>query len=138
MLGGGRVSVGSMINSLEAHALLRTGNMSPYFDGLLEQYAHKDHSQVYLSVKPSVQYVLYNSLLEGGLFSKDVYVEPEVREAAGNLERPPMRRLMADVELSAVLSLKRFAVTFSQKFNTKDFEDLPAQHVGNISIYLGF
>ncbi|UYQ94056.1 lipid A deacylase LpxR family protein [Chitinophaga horti] len=138
VIAGGKVNAGTMLNAVETHVLLRTGNMSPYFDGLLDQYAHKEHAQFYINAKPSVQYVVYNSLLQGGLFSDDVYVEPAVREAAGNAVRPPIRRWLADVDISAVLSLKRFAVSFSQKFSTPEFEGLPAQNVGNISLYLGF
>lgn len=85
-----------------------------------------------------MQYVVYNSLLQGGLFADDVVVEPAVREAAGNLSRSPMKKVLADVDISFVFSFKQFTLSCSQKFCTKEFEELPAQNVGNISLYLGF
>ncbi|WP_295117747.1 lipid A deacylase LpxR family protein [uncultured Chitinophaga sp.] len=138
LIGGARINAGTMLNAIEAHALMRTGSMMPYFNGLIGQYANKKLSQFYLTARPSVQYVVYNSLLQGGLFADDVVVEPAVREAAGNLSRSPMKKVLADVDISFVFSFKQFTLSCSQKFCTKEFEELPAQNVGNISLYLGF
>lgn len=138
LIGGAKLSAGTMLNAVSAHALIRTGAMTPYFNGFMHQYANKEHAQFYFTAKPSVQYVAYNSLLQGGLFAKDVEVTEQVREAAGNEERPAFGHVLVEAELGFVFSFRRFAVTVSQKFTSPEFEGLPAQDVGNISIYLGF
>ena len=74
---GSKISAGTQMNAVSVYPLIRIGWMNPYFDGYFSQYAGLKHGgsnrtrnwQLYLYAKPSIDWVLTNAMLEGGVFS---------------------------------------------------------------------
>ena len=71
-IGGVKSSVGTSLTALSVYTLLRIGKMNPYFNGFLTQYMQhgkgKESWQLYIVVRPSLDFVLRNAHIQGGTF----------------------------------------------------------------------
>lgn len=75
LIGGGQVQVGTMLDGASLHIQLRLGHMQPYFNGYLEKYSsiknqNRQRLQYYLFIKPSLKFLAYNALVNGGVFNE--------------------------------------------------------------------
>ena len=154
VIGGSQVSLGSMMNAITLYPLIRIGHFSPYFNGFFSQYtgpgrqtgsAHKRKIQAYFILKPQVQLVVSNALLQGGLFTtnpnlknpgKGDTTDPgRVVETAAPPPYHDIRRLIWSVAYGGVVSTGHFGISFTQTTASSMMRGLYDHDVENLSIY---
>lgn len=141
IIGSGQVYTGTMINGASLYTTIRLGRMNPYFNGFIQQFTtdKKQSSkwQLYFILQPAAELILHNALLDGGVFNHDAKQPP-----SGTEERyiPDIKRrkVIARIDIGAVLSKGNFGLSFMQKSSSAMIKGLPAQQVGNISLYLAW
>ena len=124
-----------MLDGASLYALLRTGNMSPYFNGVIEQFSSaantKDRRiQYYLYIKPALQWTAYSALLEGGVFSgrSDYYAGADHKGSS-----PSSHKITAAMDAGIVLVIGRVSLSFSQKEWSPLLDGVSHPTTGNIS-----
>lgn len=133
--GGGQVIAGTMLDGASVYAQIRFGKMQPYFNGLIQQFARpfsqKNRLQCYLVMRPSLEWVGYNAILEGGVFrgKSDYYkgkTTPDVNHEIS-------RRL----DIGLVLGYGKVSLSFTQRIMPKLVDGFYHQRLGNLSLYVG-
>lgn len=144
IIGGGQVAAGTMQNSVTLYPLIRFGNMTPYFNGFISQYAStslnkegRRKGQFYFFVKPEAQLVFSYAPVQGGLFTQNPNLHP-----VGN-DKPPtpypnVNRLQASLNYGAVFVSGNFGLSFSQTTSSAQLKGLYCHQVGNISLHLSW
>jgi lipid A 3-O-deacylase len=79
LIGGARVVGGTALNGAALYSLFRIGKMQSYFDGFISQYNGGKHRQIYFVLRPAVEWMLSNALIEGGLFTRSKNNDHETR-----------------------------------------------------------
>jgi len=161
VIGGSQLSAGTMQNSLTVYPLIRFGNMTPYFNGFISQFAttgkNRDggrKGQFYFFVKPAAQLVLTNALLQGGVFTHNpnLHPLPDSKPApvtgqgpqTTNLETippkpyPDLNKLETSLTYGAVFSSGNFGLYFSQITSSAQLKGLYCHQTGNISLYFSW
>lgn len=75
----GKIRVGTLYDDLTLSFYMRTGLFNSYFSGIGQlkksggEGANARLFQFYLYLKPEVKYVVYNMLLQGGVFTNNIY-----------------------------------------------------------------
>jgi len=144
-IGGAQVFAGTALNGASVYSLIRIGRMRPYFDGYGSQFATpkgiRQRRQFYFIVRPSVEWVLYNALIDGGVFNHNREPVP-VRDSTrtDEPEKDPMvrKRIVAKLDYGMVLSLGRVCISFTQTTMTPMVKGTDIQEVGNISVLLAW
>lgn len=139
VIGGGQVQVGTGINAASAYSIIRIGKMNPYFQGLMTQYgrsATRSKIQFYLVIKPRVQLVLSNAILQGGLNAS----RPAPILVPGNNGGPPtlqyyhpISNFIASYAYGPVLVLNRFSISSLQTTTTPWMKGLYSITWGNLT-----
>src|SRR5258708_4413618 len=144
IIGGGQVAAGTMQNSLTLYPLIRFGNMTPYFNGFISQYAStrqnqqgRRKGQFYFFVKPEAQLVVSYAPVQGGLFTNNPNLRP------GESTKPPIpypnvNTLQASLTYGAVFSSGNFGLSFSQTTSSAQLKGLYCHQVGNISLHFSW
>lgn len=138
LIGGVQVQAGTMLDGASAHLQLRTGDMHPYFDSYIGQFASargantgRHRIQYYFFIKPAVQWWGYNALLQGGIFSgKSAYYAGI--DSKG--QSPELKRITATVDAGLVLIIGNLSFSFVQKEMSPLIHNVSNQTIGNISI----
>jgi len=161
VIGGSQLSAGTMQNSLTVYPLIRFGNLTPYFNGFISQFAttgkNRDggrKGQFYFFVKPAAQLVLTNALLQGGVFTHNpnLHPLPDSKPApvtgqgpqTTNLETippqpyPDLNKLETSLTYGAVFSSGNFGLYFSQITSSAQLKGLYCHQTGNISLYFSW
>ncbi len=137
-IGGGKVFLGTMLNGASIYTQLRVGKMNPYFKNYTGQFTSvakfKPCMQYYLTIKPAADYIVYNALIEGGLLSKN----KESTEATNVVTNPSRRKLIGQLDIGAVISMGKLALSYTRKTSTGMIRGLPHHSIGNISLYFGW
>lgn len=142
LIANGQVQVGTMQNSAALSALLRLGNMNPYFDGWIGRYStgrrQANRWQCYFTVQPAVEWVITNALLDGGVFSKSPKDQGDANPYG--VPYPPRERqkIMGHIDLGVVLSHGNFGISFTQRSSTRVFKTVSGQGFGNVSVYVAW
>jgi lipid A 3-O-deacylase len=142
-IGGARADAGIMLDGLTAYEVMRVGKMSPYFNGFFNLNTtgrkRKEGFQFYFFVKPQVQAVAYNAVLQGGLLSWKPSMGASHSEDGELTEGPgkyhDISNFLLEVDFGWVLSLGNFSIDYTQKPSTPYMKGLYSHNVGNISIY---
>jgi len=140
------VSLGTMLNALSVYPLVRIGKMSPYFNGFMNQYItpqskccrRRNKIQAYLMIRPEIQLVYNNTLLEGGLFADSPGMKFEPRAASVtsiNNSQSSVRRIVNSISYGIVVSEGKFCISFTQNSSTELKKGTYSHEVGNISMY---
>ncbi|WP_157977101.1 lipid A deacylase LpxR family protein [Taibaiella helva] len=133
--GGGQAMLGTMLDGASLYGLVRIGKMNDYFDGLLPQFvSRKKHKlQAYITARPSLEWVGYNAVIEGGVFAgrSDYYRGKDQRISSNH---SISRRL----DLAAVLAYGPLSVTFTQRIMPRLIDGLNHERLGNISLYVAW
>ncbi|WP_118975138.1 lipid A deacylase LpxR family protein [Taibaiella koreensis] len=133
--GGGQAMVGTMMDGASLYGLVRIGKMNAYFDGLLPQFVsrRKHRLQAYITARPSLEWVGYNAVIEGGVFAgrSDYYQNSDKRISSN---RSVSRRL----DLSAVLAYGPVSFSFTQRIMPRLLDGLNHERLGNISLYVAW
>lgn len=135
-IGGAQVFGGTALNGAALYSLIRFGKMRPYFNGLLSQYTGGQHRQFYFILKPGVEWMLSNALLEGGVFTQIKKDEQETRR--GELPAAGRRRVIGKLDYGVVLASGRISISFTQTTATPLIKGLNGQSIGNLSLYVAW
>jgi lipid A 3-O-deacylase len=139
VIGGGHLQAGTGINAAAAYTLIRIGKMSPYFQGLMKQYSRPETGskvQVYFIIKPMIQLVLSNAMLQGGINASRPapILVPGKNGAAPSLQYyQPINHIVASYAFGPVLVLNRFSVSSIQTTSTPLMKDLYGLTWGNFT-----
>lgn len=139
VIGGGQLQAGTGINAAAAYTLIRIGKMSPYFQGLMAQYSRPETGskiQIYFVIKPMVQLVLSNAMLQGGLNASRPapILVPGKNGAAPSLQYyPPINHIVGSYAFGPVLVLDRFSVSSIQTTSTPLMKGLYSLTWGNFT-----
>lgn len=145
LIGGSKINAGTELNAASVYAFLRVGIMKPYFEGYISQYssARADKKkktgtkmQAYFFVRPTIQWVLTNALLEGGFFSghsNDQDGKYFTYKSYRDLEH-----LVYSADFGAVLTRGHTAVSFSQSLSSMQLKNTYYHNYGNISLYFSW
>lgn len=137
VLAGGQAMAGTMLDGANIYTQLRVGWMLPYFDGLLSQYSkpfsQKKKLRAYLVARPSLNWIGYNAVLEGGVFNgKSDYYKDNPADARMN------HSISRQLDLGAVLGYGSVSVAFTQRIMPRLVHGLPHERVGNLSLYVAW
>lgn len=132
LIGGGRASAGTLSDGLSAFTLLRFQRNVPWFSGLQKQYITATNRKpgIAISLKPAVDIVLYNALLDGGLFNKQSPVTNRNSRYANTLKR---NIVVGHLDLELQASFRNFSITLTQKTISPEYKRYSSHQVGNIS-----
>lgn len=143
---GSEIKIGTLYNGIGAFTLLRIGNLSPYFQGLTERYSLKFHEgrksrkwvRSHLILKPSIEYVNRNSLLEGGYFGGKQKLGLTSLLDDKESGRPWIatpRKYLVGIDYGFVFNMNKTAIEITQKVASAAIIGAPHHEVGNISIH---
>jgi hypothetical protein len=141
-IGGAQAFVGTMLNGLSAYSLLRFGKMEPYFNGYLSQYStakeSKSRGQVYFIIRPAVDWMITNALIDGGIFNRHNKIIPEQDPGSGD---PPLsnmvrNRVVAKCDFGMVASWGPIGLSYTQSTMTPTVKGTGRQETSNISLYV--
>jgi lipid A 3-O-deacylase len=130
--GTGQVRSGTMNDGLSAGICLRAGNSKKYFNGLSRQYFQGKEIHASMSMKISADLVLYNALLQGGLFNKRSPVHD--KQSPLGTDRK-MQHLTSTGEFFFLVSVGKFALSFQLKYVSPELKGYESHSFGNISLY---
>ncbi len=148
VIAGGKVYIGTLRNGLTFSPQIRWGLMNPYFKGYINQFSgvlsnsnrKKSKIQAYIVIKPEIQLVLNNALLEGGLFAKKTTVKFDNRQSAipsgiNTYSAGDIRNWVYAINYGVVVSSGKFAISFIQNTSTEMRRSPYSHEVGNISVH---
>jgi lipid A 3-O-deacylase len=138
VIAGAHVAAGTMINELAVYPIIRIGKMAPYFKGYISQYAQsKKHKvQFYVIVKPEMEWVFSNSILEGGVLPARISVTNKK-----GTEQPTyhsLRHFVPSFAYGPVLSLGHFSISATQTAVKSWMKGLYDHAYGNLSLYFSW
>jgi len=135
VIGGAHVYAGTMTNELAIYPLIRIGKMAPYFKGFISQYAQsKRHKvQFYVVVKPQLEWVFNNSLLEGGVLPDRTHIANT--KGPGEPAYHSLRHFVPSFAYGPVLSLGNFSISTTQTVASSWMKGLYGNQYGNLSLY---
>jgi lipid A 3-O-deacylase len=127
--------IGNTFSGLKTGILFRTGSLNPLYHSASTQShvatykaAHVKDKELYFFLKPSLDLVLYDATISGGLFRKD---KGEV-----TFDTKP---LVFSQELGVAYSQKRWTANFSLIFKSKEVKSAAKAHqYGIIDIFYRF
>lgn len=89
--------------------------------------AEKKKLSMYFFVKPSVKFVAYNALLQGGIFNG--------RDNPRSVSPNELERMYLNFDIGVVFPLGyRFDVVFGQSFRTAEFRNAPVHYWGFLNV----
>ncbi|MHA4807686.1 lipid A-modifier LpxR family protein [Flavitalea flava] len=158
VIGGGQAFFGTMLNGAAVYTLIRIGIMNPYFDGFMSQYnnrrthnkAGNDKVRINFVIKPEVQMIFTNALLQGALFTGAPGGKNPGSGGSGNKNgngnveaeasqsNPGLHRMVYSINYGIVVSSGRLGVSFIQSSSSPMMKGLYDHTVGNISLYYGW
>jgi hypothetical protein len=131
-IGTAQVRSGTMNDALSAGICVRAGNLKNYFNGLSGQYFPGKEIHTSISMKISADLILYNALLQGGLFNKRSPVHD--KQSTLGTDRK-INRLTGNLEGFFLVSIGKFAFSFQLKYSSPELKGLDQHSFGNISVY---
>jgi len=132
LIGGADLFCGSMKDALSIHLLLQTGKNWDYFGGATNlQFAVKK-PMVSVSLRATADFVLYDALLDGGLFNKDSPVLNSHSIYGTGLQR---LKFGSGLDASLHYAARKFALSISQKTARIEFKKYRSHFIGNITAY---
>jgi hypothetical protein len=139
-IGGVKSSAGTSLTSLSVYTLLRVGKMNPYFNGYLTQYVQQGKGteswQLYILLRPSLDFVLRNAHIQGGTFRPERDEMNREKEAFPPRDQRRLNRIGCGLDYGLVVTLKKVSITFTQRDLYAMIKEQTRHEVGNISIYV--
>jgi lipid A 3-O-deacylase len=130
VIGGAQVYAGTMLNGGSLFGVIRIGRLTPYFEDYIQQHTSTGKVKWFVLLRPSMELILYNALLEGGFFND--HPVPEIPgEKDGAVE---VRRVGSQLDLGVGVALGKCSLSFTQKTMSAMIRGLPEHTVGNISL----
>ena len=99
--------------------------------------------QLYFTISAGAQYVLYNAILQGGLFAPAPNVKVNVSNQEGTVEyirKPyqPIENIVENAACGPVFVYSPICVSFTQTYSTPVLKGVYNCKFGNVSIYYSF
>ncbi len=147
IIGDAGLCAGTMLDEAEIGPTIRIGKMQPYFQGYMNHfytsYSEKgwNYVQLYLIIRPAIQYVLYNAMLQGGLFSASptvsTFITVDNMRDQIYFEKPKqaIENFVGYIAYGPVLAYRHFSMSFTQSYYTQVLKGVYPCIYGNISIY---
>ena len=133
LVGSGELFFGSMTDGLSLHILLQVGKKNRNnFTGLTSQFFTAKKTSFSFSLKATTDLILYNALLQGGLFNSKSPVRKSNSIYGTDLQR---KKITGSLDLFILFSTQKFAVSLTQKMISSEFKKYGSHCIGNISIY---
>lgn len=134
---GANVFAGTLADGLAAYSIIRYQKNLGYFSGLASQHfpTSKKKAGVALSLKPSLDALLYNALLDGGLFNSQSPVLNNNAKSGSELRR---KKIQARLDIMLQVSFRQYSLSFTQKLHSPDYTNYSGHKVGNISLSVGW
>ena len=139
IIGGSQAQVGTGINALSAYSLIWIGKMNPYFQGLMTPYSRsrtESKLRFYLVLKFRIQWVLNNSILQGGInASRPAPISAlEKNGSTPTLEYyHPINNFVVSYAYGPVLAINRFSISSIQTTTSPWMKDLYSHTWGNFT-----
>jgi lipid A 3-O-deacylase len=142
-MGGVQGSAGTAMNGATVYSLIRFGKIDPYFNGYLSQYTtpkgSKSRWQMYGIIRPAVEWMLSNALIDGGIFNGHKDPIP----STDNTNEPEMatrvrKRIVGKIDYGLVISSGRICISFMQTTTTPVIKGTGRLEIGNISLFLAW
>ncbi len=138
LIGGAKLSGGSMLDAFTFYPLVRIGKMNPYFDGYFSQYSSSGgkgkKTQFYLFFQPKTSFVLRNALVHGD----KPHAEAPPLDSIPESSVRRIRHRLEDISFGGVFSHKNFSIAYTQTHSTEYNKGLYHHNVGNISLYFSW
>lgn len=104
--------LGTLYTDLGTGLNARIGFFDPYFNNLgLSKDPASRKFKIYGVIKTNAKLVAYNATLQGGIFSKDIYV----------IDADNVERFVFSGTAEIVLAFKRFSITYSRTYITQEY-----------------
>lgn len=132
MIGGASGYAGTMLDGAAVHATLRAGHMNPYFGIPRGSGLQEKKFQVYAFLRPTVEYTLYNALLEGGLFSW----RNSRFEINRSFKTATLNPWVSRIDYGVTLAFRRYILAYTQKTQSASLKGTRQHEVGNVSLYI--
>lgn len=108
----GNARTGTLYTDLGTGLNARIGFFDPYFNNLgLSNDPSSRKFKIYGVVKTNAKLVAYNATLQGGIFSKDIYV----------IDADNVERFVFTGTVEIVVAFKRFSITYSRAYITQEY-----------------
>jgi len=148
-IGSGQICAGTMLDEVEAGTTVYIGRMRPYFNGFMSHYstlyAEKERGrkkvQFYFMIRAAVQGILYNAMLQGGLFTPLPMVKtlvysgatPEVKYI--EMPKQEIENIAGYATYGPVLAYRHFSISYTQIYSSPVLFNVYSHIWGNVSIY---
>lgn len=132
--GQGYANLGTTFSGLGGSVLFRAGRLNQLFNSAYHnavignsKTSSLNKSELFLYVKPQLNFVAYDSTIEGSLFNHDSPVTFGVKP------------IVFEQQFGVNYSTKRFTIDFNVIFKTKEVKSIAkAQNYGGLSLYYRF
>ncbi|QNA45879.1 lipid A deacylase LpxR family protein [Lacibacter sediminis] len=148
LIAGVKLHMGTLRNGITVSHQFRWGLMNSYFSGYISQFSgslfNKNQKgnkiQAYVVVKPELQFVFSNALLEDCFFGKTTTRQVDSRRldmlTGINSHTPSdIRNMVYAINYGVVLSSGKCALSFVQNTSSEMRKGTYSHEVGNISLY---
>jgi lipid A 3-O-deacylase len=134
-MAGATGNIGTMLDGGTVYSTVRLGWMNPYFDGWNAQYQGKGRRrfQLYVFGTPKAEWVAFNSMLEGGLISRNLDTWDQ-----GKFENfaPRVKRGVDEIDYGLVVVIGGFSAAYTQKTASATLRGMGMHEVGNLSFFI--
>ncbi|MEO6305191.1 MAG: lipid A deacylase LpxR family protein [Bacteroidia bacterium] len=121
--------IGTLYTDLGTGLNARIGFFDPYFNNLgLSKDPASRKFKIYSIIKTNAKLVGYNATLQGGIFSKDIYV----------IDGNNVERFVFTGSADIVVAFKRFSLTYSRTYITQEYHTGVDHSWGGIFITAAF
>lgn len=130
VIGGLDAKAGTMTTSATLYSYLRYGLFNPYFGHINPEIATKRRFQLYAMARPQFSGIIYNALLQGGIFRSS---SGNFDELAGQ-QRTHMRNFTIGMDYGIGIVINRMTISYTQKTMTEWMSGTGKHSVGNITL----
>jgi hypothetical protein len=126
-----------MRDAISFYLLYRTGDTSGNYNGYIHQFfSNKKHKLSFFgSLKPGIDFILYNAWLDGGLFNKYSPVWDKNSKYGSLTKTLPV---VESLEFKVVGGFHRFSMSFTQTFLSREYKGVFRPAWGNISLHFSW
>jgi hypothetical protein len=124
--------LGTMITGVGTSSYIRYGFFNPYFGDRSLATATRRKFQAYIMGRPELNFVAYNALLQGGIFSSR---DPDFERLSAD-RQTHMRQWVAGIEYGTGFVIHRMSISYTQKTTTEWMSGTRKHSVGNITLLI--
>jgi lipid A 3-O-deacylase len=124
--------LGTMTTGVGASSYIRYGLFNPYFGNRILAMATRRRFQLYIMGRPEFNFVAYNALLEGGIFSS---TNPDFERLSAD-RQTHMQRWVVGFEYGIGFVINRMTISYTQKTTTEWMSSTGKHSVGNITLLI--